>query len=49
MKVYLVMADAFAFIEAESPEEAEEKAELLELSEWDIDNFSASEENSDEI
>jgi hypothetical protein len=46
MKTYLVMADALLYIDAESPEDAEQKAELAESSEWEIDNFSACEENS---
>ena len=44
MKTYLVMADALAYIDAESQDEAEQKAELLDSSLWDIQNFVVSEE-----
>jgi hypothetical protein len=46
-KTYLVMADAFAYIEADSPEDAEEKAESLDPGEWDIQNFSSQDEPED--
>jgi succinate dehydrogenase flavin-adding protein (antitoxin of CptAB toxin-antitoxin module) len=38
-KTYCVSADAFAYVDADSPEEAEELAELLDPSDWDLQNF----------
>lgn len=49
MKTYLVMADALLYVDAESVEDAESKAELADSDEWDIQNFSACEENSWEL
>ena len=48
-KIYCVMADAIAYVEADSEEEATAKAELLDASEWDIENSSTCEENATEI
>jgi hypothetical protein len=39
--VYCVSADAYAYIEADSPEEAEQEAECLDSKEWDIQNISS--------
>lgn len=46
-KTYLVMADAFVYVEADSPEEAEEKAESLDAGEWDVQNCSSQDEPED--
>ena len=49
MKTYLVMANAFLYIDADSPDDAEKKAELANLDEWDLQDFSAAEDNSWEV
>jgi hypothetical protein len=43
-QIYLVMADAIVYIDANSPEEAEEKAEAMTTGDWDIQNFIVSED-----
>lgn len=45
--IYLVMADALIYIEADSPEDAEQKAESVDSGEWDIQNCSSQDEPED--
>jgi hypothetical protein len=47
MSTYLVMADAFIYVEADSPEEAEETAESMDMGDWDIQNFSSQDKPED--
>jgi hypothetical protein len=47
MPTYRVMGEAEAYIEADSPDDAERKAECLDPSEWDFFLFSSSEEQEE--